>query len=111
MSGNVSNDEYVAAQIDSDLFWLESAEWSLRCPQFYADAIDPDVYVSREYAPSNNGSKAYTRLRESYSDGHRSDSENMRTPLPKTFVNIGHTTYGGLVSFYQKRRAGDLRAG
>src|SRR6266545_2449397 len=43
--------EYVASVIDADIFWLESAEWPFRCPQFYADAIDPDVYVSREYAP------------------------------------------------------------
>src|SRR6266545_7690271 len=34
--------EYVASVIDADIFWLESAEWPFRCPQFYADAIDPD---------------------------------------------------------------------
>ncbi len=40
--------DYVASVIDGDLFWMESAEWPFRCPQFYADSIDPDVYVSRE---------------------------------------------------------------
>src|SRR6266850_5240148 len=43
--------EYIASVVDADLFWIESAQWPYRCPQFYADAIDPDVYVSREYAP------------------------------------------------------------
>src|SRR6266542_4095575 len=52
--------EYVAAVIDGDLFWLDSAEWPMRSPQFYADAIDPDVYVSREYAPLDLRLKAYT---------------------------------------------------
>ena len=43
--------DYVGSVVDADLFWLESAEWPYRNPQFYADAIDPDVYVTRPYAP------------------------------------------------------------
>lgn len=51
--------DYVASVIDSDLFWLESAEWPFRSPQFYAGSIDPDVYVSREYAPLDQRLRAY----------------------------------------------------
>ncbi len=94
--------EYVAAQIDADLFWLESAEWPLRCPQFYADAIDPDVYVSREYAPLAERLKAYIAYAKAIPTAADQIRKNLRTPLPKTFVAIGHTTYGGLVSFYEK---------
>ena len=93
---------YVAAVIDNDLFWLESAEWPKRCPQFYADAIDPDVYVSREYAPLDQRLKAYTAYAKAIPIALDQIRKNLRTPLPKTFINIGHTTYGGLVSFYQK---------
>jgi hypothetical protein len=94
--------EYVASVIDSDLFWLESAEWPMRCPQFYADAIDPDVYVSREYAPIDQRLKAYTAYAKAVPTAIEQIRKNLRTPLPKTFVNIGHTTYGGLISFYEK---------
>jgi hypothetical protein len=94
--------DYVAAVIDSDLFWLESAEWPVRCPQFYADAIDPDVYVSREYAPPDQRLRAYTSYAKAIPAALEQIRKNLRTPLPKTFVNIGHTTYGGLISFYQK---------
>jgi len=94
--------EYVASVIDSDLFWLESAEWPMRCPQFYADAIDPDVYVSREYAPIDQRLKAYTSYAKAIPTAIEQIRKNLRTPLPKTFVNIGHTTYGGLISFYEK---------
>jgi hypothetical protein len=94
--------EYVASVIDSDLFWLESAEWPMRCPQFYADAIDPDVYVSREYAPIDQRLKAYTAYAKAIPTAIEQIRKNLRTPLPKTFVNIGHTTYGGLISFYEK---------
>ena len=94
--------DYVTAVIDSDLFWLESAEWPFRCPQFYADAIDPDVYVSREYAPLDARLRAYTNYAKSIPVALEQIRKNLRTPLPKTFVNIGHTSYGGLVSFYEK---------
>jgi hypothetical protein len=94
--------DYVAAQVDADLFWLESAEWPMRCPQFYADGIDPDVYVSREYAPLEQRLKAYTAYAKAIPAAIEQIRKNLRTPLPKTYVAIGHTTYGGLVSFYEK---------
>ncbi len=94
--------DYLASVVDGDLFWLESAEWAFRCPQFYADSIDPDVYVSREYAPLDQRLKAYTAYAKAIPVAIDQIRKNLRTPLPKTFVNIGHTTFGGLVSFYQK---------
>ncbi|MEP6569790.1 MAG: DUF885 domain-containing protein [Acidobacteriota bacterium] len=94
--------EYVASVIDADLFWIESAEWPFRSPQFYADSIDPDVYVSREYAPLDQRLKAYTAYAKAVPIAVEQIRKNLRTPLPKTFVNIGHTNYGGLTSFYQK---------
>jgi hypothetical protein len=94
--------DYVASVIDGDLFWLESAEWPFRCPQFYADSIDPDVYVSREYAPLEQRLRAYTAYAKAIPAAVEQIRKNLRTPLPKTFVNIGHTTFGGLISFYQK---------
>lgn len=93
---------YVQSVIAGDLFWLESAEWPMRCPQFYADAIDPDVYVSREYAPLDTRLKAYTAYARAIPAAIEQIRKNLRTPLPKTFVNIGHTSYGGLISFYEK---------
>ena len=94
--------DYIAGIVDGDLFWLESAEWPMRCPQFYADSIDPDVYVSREYAPLDQRLRAYTAYAKAIPIAIDQIRKNLRTPLPKTFVNIGHTTYGGLISFYEK---------
>ena len=94
--------DYLVAVTDSDLFWMESAEWPFRCPQYYADMIDPDVYVSREYAPLDQRLRAYNAYARSVPTAVAQIRKNLRTPLPKTFVNIGHTTYGGLVSFYEK---------
>ncbi len=94
--------KYVLAVIDADLFWLESAEWPYRSPQFYADAVDPDVYVSRPYAPLEQRMRAYTDYAKAIPAFVAQIQKNLRTPLPKTYVNIGRTTFGGLVSFYQK---------
>ena len=49
--------DYLIAQIDGDLYWLEVADQPHTTPYWYADALDPDVYISREYAPRE------TRLR------------------------------------------------
>ena len=94
--------DYVAAVIDNDLFWLESAEWPVRCPQYHADAIDPDVYVTREYAPLDRRLRAYTAYAKSIPGALDQMRKNLRTPLPRTYVDIGRTTFGGLVSFYEK---------
>ncbi|MGH9969664.1 MAG: DUF885 domain-containing protein [Pyrinomonadaceae bacterium] len=94
--------KYVMSVIDADLFWLESAEWPYRNPQFYADVVDPDVYVSREYAPLDQRLRAYTNYAKSIPTALEQIRANLRTPLPKTYVQIGHITFGGLVSFYQK---------
>jgi uncharacterized protein (DUF885 family) len=93
--------DYVLSVIDADLFWLESAEWPFRCPQFYADGIDPDVYVSRSYAPLDQRLRAYTNYAKGVPAALEQIRKNLRTPLPKTFVDIGHTTFGGLISFYE----------
>lgn len=94
--------DYLASVLGGELFWLESAEWPYRCPQFYADAIDPDVYVSREYAPLDQRLKAFTAYAKAVPAAVDQIRKNLRTPMPKTFVSIGRTSFGGLVSFYEK---------
>ncbi len=94
--------DYLLSVIAADLFWLESAEWPYRNPYFYADAIDPDVYVSRAYAPLDQRLRAYTAYAREIPTALEQIRKNLRAPLPKTYVNIGHTTFGGMVSFYEK---------
>lgn len=94
--------DYVLSVINADLFWLESAEWPYRNPYFYADAIDPDVYVSRPYAPLDQRLRAYTAYARAVPTALEQIRKNLRTPMPRTYVDIGHTSFGGLVSFYEK---------
>ncbi len=94
--------DYLLAVIDNDLFWLESAEWPYRNPYFYAEAIDPDVYVSRAYAPLDQRLRAYTTYAKALPAVLDQIRKNLRTPLPRTYVDIGRISFGGLVSFYEK---------
>jgi len=95
--------DYLVSVVNGQLFWLETAEWPYRNPYFYADGIDPDVYVSREYAPLDQRLRAYTNYARAIPAALAQVRQNLRTPLPKSYVKIGHTSFGGLVSFYEKQ--------
>ncbi|MGB2868526.1 MAG: DUF885 domain-containing protein [Bacteroidota bacterium] len=90
--------DYLAAIIDKDLFWLEEAEAPFRNPTFYS--IDPNVYVARPYAPLETRMRAYTMYAKGIPSVATQIRKNLRTPLPRTFVDIGRITFGGLASYY-----------
>jgi hypothetical protein len=94
--------DYLVAQIDRDLFWLETAEFPFTNPKFYGDPLDPNVYVSRPYAPPADRLRAFTKYAQAVPAAAAQIQSNLRIPLPRTFVAIGHTTFGGLASYYEK---------
>src|SRR5271169_7206845 len=51
--------EYLLSVIDRDLFWLEKARFPFTNPYWYLGNLDPDLYVSRNYAPLEVRMKAY----------------------------------------------------
>nr|MBA3786907.1 DUF885 domain-containing protein [Acidobacteriota bacterium] len=94
--------DYLIAQIDKDLFWRESADTPHTNPTFYSDSIDPDVYVSREYAPLETRIKSYTLYARNVPNALVQIKTNLKMPMAKTLVKIGRTTIGGLADFYSK---------
>lgn len=94
--------DYLIAQIDKDLFWREIADQPHTNPYFYADAIDPDVYVSREYAPLETRIKSYTAYARNVPNALQQIKANLKMPMAKTLLKIGRTTIGGLADFYSK---------
>src|ERR1700749_138276 len=94
--------DYLIAQVDKDLFWMEKAEAPYKNPFFYADSIDPDVYVSREYATPDVRLRAYTAYAKSVPTALAQIRANLRLPLPRTYVKIGRPTIGGLADFSSK---------
>lgn len=94
--------DYLLSQIDGDLFWLEVADQPHTAPFFYAGALDPNVYVSREYAPLETRVKSYTKFAQNVPPALQQIKANLKLPLPKSFIKIGRRTIGGLADFFAK---------
>ncbi len=100
--------EYVIAVIDGELFWLDTAEWPFKNPRYYEGALDPNVYVAREYASPAERLKAYTTYAKAVPAAVKHIEANLRTPLPRPYVDIGKLTFGGLADYYQRDVPGAL---
>jgi hypothetical protein len=87
------------ARIEGDLFWLEEAEWPWRNPMFYADSLDPSVYLTRPYAPPAERLAAYLRYARGVPAAAAAVQSNLRPPLPPTFAQLGAQTFNGLAGF------------
>ena len=98
--------EYLLTTIDRELFWLESAQWPFVNPGYYGGSLDPNVYVSRDYAPLAQRLRAYIDYAKAVPTAAGQIRQNLRTPMPRTYVQLGHIIFGGLANFYEK----DVRA-
>ncbi|HEX6126601.1 MAG TPA: DUF885 domain-containing protein [Pyrinomonadaceae bacterium] len=93
--------DYLVAQIDGDLFWRETVDSPHSNPYFYSGPLDPDVYVSRPYAPLETRIKAYTTYARNVPAALEQIKKNLRPPLAAPLVKIGRTTIGGLAGSYE----------
>jgi len=91
--------DYLIAYIDRELFWLEEADWPGRNPFFYLMRLDPGVYLTREYAPLKQRMAAFTQMAEKLPSALEQARENLRTPLPKTYVSLGANMARGAAAF------------
>jgi Bacterial protein of unknown function (DUF885) len=94
--------QYVIAVIDGELFWLDTAQWPFKNPRYYAGALDPNVYLMREYAPLGERLKAYIAYARVVPVALEQIKANLRTPLPRPYVDIGKLTFGGLADYYER---------
>jgi hypothetical protein len=97
--------EYLLAVIDKDLFWIEKTQFPFSNPSWYLGQIDPDVYLSRNYAPLDQRMKAYIKYARGIPKIAASIKENLKSPMPKTYVELGIEEFGGLADFYTKNVA------
>ena len=97
--------EYLLAVIDEKLFWLESVRQPFTSPFFYMrwdlDSLDPNVYVTRPYAPLAERLQAFIHYAEAVPTAVEQILANLETPLPRTFVQIGRINYGGLAGYLE----------
>ncbi|MGH3754783.1 MAG: DUF885 domain-containing protein [Pseudonocardiaceae bacterium] len=95
--------QYLLSRIDTDLFWLEKAEQPFTNPAFYLDGgLDPSVYLTRPYAPADTRIKAFIGYARAVPAAAAQIRENLRTPLPKSFIQHGINGFGGFPDFYRR---------
>ncbi|OGT82573.1 MAG: hypothetical protein A3H91_03785 [Gammaproteobacteria bacterium RIFCSPLOWO2_02_FULL_61_13] len=93
--------DYVVAVTDNNLFWLAKAEFPFRNPAWYVNQLDPEVYLSREYAPLEQRLSGYIGYAKAIAKIADSIRANLRTPLPKSYVEYGISGFGGFAEFYR----------
>ena len=92
--------EYVLDAIDRDLFWQETMQWPAVNPGYYGGPLDPNVYVTREYAPLEQRMRAYVSYAKAVPRAAAQVRANLKTPMPRTYVQLGRILFGGLARFY-----------
>jgi len=98
--------EYLQWVADAQLFWLASAEAPYRNPAWYLERLDPSMYLTREYAPLPKrleGFLGYARAVPGLTANIRA---NLRTPLPKAFIERGVAGFGGYATFFRNEMPG-----
>jgi len=94
--------DYLVAQTRGDLFWLVTADAPHKNPYFYADAIDPDMYVSRAYAPLSERVAAYIKYARAVPVALAQIKENLKGPQSQPLLKIGDQVIGGLADFCEQ---------
>jgi uncharacterized protein (DUF885 family) len=93
--------DHSLAVVDSDLFWLRKAEAPYKNPAWYLGALDPDVYLSREYAPLDRRMRAYVAYARAIPTALAQIRANIRTPLARTLVDRAISGFSGFAEFYR----------
>lgn len=93
--------QYLLAVIDKDLFWKKTLARPFTNPAFYVDELDPSVYLTRPYAPLEQRLQAFIGYAKRIPVAATHIRANLRTPLPKTFVNYAINAFGGYADFYR----------
>lgn len=94
--------DYLVARIDRELFWQETAERPFTNPTFYLGGLGPSVYLTRDYAPLADRMRAYVAYARAVPAAAAQIRENLRLPLPATFVERAISGFAGYASFFEK---------
>ena len=92
--------DYLMAQARGQLFWADTADQPHTNPAYYADSLDPSVYVVVPYAPPPVRLKAYTAYLKAIPVAAQAIRANIKTPMPLSFVNYAKSAFGGYAEYY-----------
>jgi len=94
--------QYLISVTTSQLFWLDHAKAPFVNPAWYIDRLDPEVYLSRNYAPLATRMQAYIGYAQQIPRLAADIRANLRMPMAKTLLERGIEGFGGFATFYRK---------
>jgi hypothetical protein len=94
-------DYLIAGVIDRQLFWMDTAKFPFRNPAFYIERLDPDPYLSREYAPLEKRMAGFIGYARAVPQLGADIHANLHTPMPKSLLERGIAGFGGYADFYK----------
>ena len=92
--------EYLLSVIDGSLFWQVEAKWPGRNPSWYLGAIDPEIYLSKPYAPLETRMRAFIAYANALPQATRQIRANLRPPLASPIIDYGVNAFGGYADFF-----------
>jgi hypothetical protein len=99
--------DYMVQVAKGQLFWLEDADQPHTNPEFYINGgLDPNVYVSRDYADKSTRMKAMIAFFKAVPAQAANIRANLPAALPASFIKLGTDGFGGFADYYR----GDARA-
>jgi hypothetical protein len=99
-AANQRERQYLLAALDVELFWRKEAQWPYRNPAWYLGFVDPEVYLSKPYAPLEQRLRAYIAYARAIPAATRQIRANLRTPMPAPWIEYGVNAFGGFAQYY-----------
>jgi len=98
--------DYLVAVARGQLFWLTDADTPHHNPAFYIGSLDPNVYITRQYADAPTRMRATIAFLRKVPAAAAQIRANLKTPMPLSFVNFGKAGFQGFADYY----VGDAKA-
>ncbi|MBO9711949.1 DUF885 domain-containing protein [Sphingomonas sp.] len=93
--------DYLVKVAEGQLFWLEEADQPHNNPAFYLGSLDPNTYLTREYAAPEVRAKALTAFFRAVPQAAAAIRANLKSPLPASFIKRGTIGFDGYADFYK----------
>lgn len=98
--------DYLVQVAKGQLFWIEDADQPHTNPSWYINGgLDPNVYVSRNYADKATRMKAMISFFKAVPVAAKNIRANLRPAMPASFIKLGVAGFGGFAEYYR----GDAR--
>lgn len=93
--------QYFINTMKGEMFWLVEADMPHTNPSFYLGPLGPSVYVARPYADAETRMKAFIEYAKNIPEAAEQVKENLKVPMPATFVKLGTAGFNGLADHYE----------